>query len=356
MFKFTTLRGRCSVLRFVLLALVLLALVHLHFSLPPGAKLYRPKWSWIPRFSSSRFFHKNGYFNQACDALPGADRIVITVKTGATEAFEKVPVQMLTSLLCAPNVYVFSDMAQKIGDIQIYDALDTIPSSVTDGNTDFDIYRMQQKLQDHPEKIASVLRGMRDPRRPDDLAAWTLDKYKNLHIIEKTWALQPDMDWYLHIDADTYVVWPSLIEWLQRLDPSKDAFLGSLSLINDLPFAHGGSGILLSGVAMRNFLVTHNGTIERWDPKVHDNCCGDWILAQALKECGTDVMNSWPTINGEPPSTIPFDNDHWCQPVVTMHHVSPVEAQQLGNFEQQRLNKSVREKKASIPTLHHIVG
>jgi hypothetical protein len=107
---------------------------------------------------------------------------------------------------------------------------------------------------------------------------------------------------------------------------------------------------------MRNFLVTHNGTIERWDPKVHDNCCGDWILAQALKECGTDVMNSWPTINGEPPSTIPFDNDHWCQPVVTMHHVSPVEAQQLGNFEQQRLNKSVREKKASIPTLHHIVG
>jgi hypothetical protein len=74
---------------------------------------------------------------------------------------------------------------------------------------------------------------MRDPRLPDYLAAWTLDKYKKLHIVEKACAMKPDLDWYLHIDADTYVIWPSLVEWLEQLDLSKESFLGSMSYINN---------------------------------------------------------------------------------------------------------------------------
>jgi len=42
---------------------------------------------------------------------------------------------------------------------------------------------------------------MKDPRNSDIVAAWTLDKYKKLHILEKVWDLNPDMDWYLHVDA-----------------------------------------------------------------------------------------------------------------------------------------------------------
>jgi hypothetical protein len=90
--------------------------------------------------------------------------------------------------------------------------------------------------------------------------------------------------------------------------------------------------MLLSRAAMRNFVITHNRIAARWDHKLHENCCGDWVLAQVLKEYGMDVMNSWPTINGEKPSMILFASDHCCQPLVTMHHISPAEAQRLGKF------------------------
>jgi Fringe-like len=280
------------------------------------------------------------HFDKVCGGLRSGKRIVITLNTGATEILERVPTLLKTSLLCAPNVYIFSDLAHTLGDRQVYDSLDTVPAEVMKGNTDFDLYRKQLELKD-PVKVAEFLKGMKDPKFPDTAAAWTLDKYKKLHILEKAWDLQPEMDWYLHIDADTYVIWSSLVEWLAKLDPTKESYLGSLSFINNLPFGHGGSGMLMSGAAMRNFVVHHNGTAGRWDYKIHKECCADWVLAQILKEYGMKLMNSWPTIQGESQSTIPFDGTRWCQPLVTMHHVSPFEAQQMGDFEAKREDKTV---------------
>jgi hypothetical protein len=275
-----------------------------------------------------------------CDAFQGSDNVVVTVKTGATEISEKVPMQMVTALQCAPNAVVFSDMAQTIGDYQIHDALAAIPASVKDGNSDFDIYREQEKLRGSG-LISKVLKGHKDPRDENALAAWTLDKYKNLHMYEEAWEMYPNRNWYLHLDADSYVIWSSLLAWMARLDPTKELFLGSLSYIVGKPFAHGGSGILLSRAAMENFAVTHNGTAARWDHQMHENCCGDWVFGQVMHEYGVDVSNSWPTINGETPATIPFGKEYWCQPMVTLHHVSPEQMQQLATFERQRANPTV---------------
>jgi hypothetical protein len=213
---------RSSGPRFLVVVLGLLAILHLYLFLQ-GRAIFGGKWNWDSENDS----------RDDCGAFSGLDRVVITVDTGATEALKKIPTQLRTSLRCAPNVYIFSDMEQKIGDRQIYDALDTVPANVTDGNTDFEIYRRQKILQENPEKISSIFHDFKVPGRPDDSAAWTLDKYKKLHIIEKAWELHPDADWYLHIEADTYLILPSLMAWVQRLDPSKELYLGSLSLINN---------------------------------------------------------------------------------------------------------------------------
>ncbi|KAL2065533.1 hypothetical protein VTL71DRAFT_3203 [Oculimacula yallundae] len=333
--------GRSVGIRFIAAALLLFVLVHVHLSYEGEGRIYRPtSWNWGSGSTREQDPSPyNGTFEEGCEGLTGFDRIVITVKTGATEASKKIPTQLRTSLRCAPHVYVFSDMAQTIGETQVYDSLDTIDPSIMDVNTDFEIYRKQQELHD-PSKIMTELSDMRDSRMKDDLAAWTLDKYKNMHIVEKVWSLKPEMEWYLHIDADTYVIWSSLITWIQRLDPSKKSYMGSLALINELPFAHGGSGYLMSREAMRTFAVTNNGTAAKWDSKMHDECCGDWVLAQVLKEQKMELKNSWPTINGETQSTIPFAEDHWCQPLVTLHHISPPEAEQLGSFEAKRKDRS----------------
>lgn len=300
-------------------------------------------WFYLPAASTTLSIwgqHDEAISVDGCSVPSGLDRVVITVKTGATEASLKVPIQLQTSLRCAPNVYVYSDMAQKLGDVQVFDALDTIPANVKDGNHDFDIYRKQQELGD-PDKVIETLRDFPYPGNPDERAAWVLDKYKNNHIVEKAWFSKPDMDWYFHVDADTYVFLPSLAAWLRKLNPAKKALIGSVALIVEKRFAHGGSGILLSNAATRSFVVTHNGTAAKWDSEMKNNCCGDWVLAQILHEYGMEVKSASPMFHGEPLGSISFDSDHWCQPVATLHHISPSEAVRIGKFERQRRNVNV---------------
>ncbi|KAF1982370.1 glycosyltransferase family 31 protein [Aulographum hederae CBS 113979] len=275
-------------------------------------------------------------FDPRCSAFPDTGNVVIAVKTGATEASEKIPLQMQTSLRCAQNVVVFSDMEQELGEYHVYDALDAVPDSAMEGNTDFDFYKKQQSLKS-AGMIDSLMKGAKDPRMPNDLAAWTLDKYKQLHMLEKTWGLYPDRDWYIFIDADTYVIWPNLIQWLKTMNPAEKIYTGSMAQWDKVKFAHGGSGITLSGALLHAFAVEHNGTASDWDVKMHEECCGDYVIGKIfMDEHNVLLKNVWPTVNGEKPTTIPFGNTHWCQPVVTMHHVQPPEMAEMDVFERGR--------------------
>ncbi|KAF2101506.1 hypothetical protein NA57DRAFT_64278 [Rhizodiscina lignyota] len=282
----------------------------------------------------------------ACAGLEGADRIVVVVKTGATEANLKVPPQLRTSLRCAPNIFIFSDMEQTIGKHKVHDALKNVRDEIKDGSPDFHIYREQQKLKD-PDKIIETLSGMRTPDSAD-LAAWTLDKYKNIHIAEDIWELQPNYDWYLYIDADTYVMWPTLLQWTKRLDPDKISYMGAKATLDDRLFAHGGTGYLLSRAAMFKIVVENNGTAARWDPRANEECCGDLLLALAIKEYGIDLINVSPTMNGYEPDTIPFDKNRWCQYVATMHHITPDKFENIAQFEADRADKTKPIRYADI--------
>ena len=72
--------------------------------------------------------------------------MLLTIKTGATEASEEIPTQMRTSLRCIPlaNTVFFYDMRQQLGQVQLLDALEAIPAGIKEGNSDFDIYRKQE--------------------------------------------------------------------------------------------------------------------------------------------------------------------------------------------------------------------
>lgn len=47
---------------------------------------------------------------QPCANFPNTDKILLVMKTGATEAFDKVPTQLLTAMQCLPDFLIFSDM------------------------------------------------------------------------------------------------------------------------------------------------------------------------------------------------------------------------------------------------------
>jgi hypothetical protein len=216
----------------------------------------------------------------ACEGFPDTSKVLLVMKTGASEAFARVPTQLMTMMRCLPDFLIFSDMDQDIGGQRILDSLDTVLAEAREGNADFDLYRRQQSClvdQDTCNKLG-------DPARE----GWNLDKYKFLHVTEKAYRMRPDYDWYLFTDADTYVLWPNMVQWLKQLDASKELYLGSVTMIHNFVFAHGGSGYLVSKAAMEAFVGKHPGVANEYDVQAKKECCGDYIFARALKD-KTDV-------------------------------------------------------------------
>ncbi|KAG6005038.1 hypothetical protein E4U21_000553 [Claviceps maximensis] len=264
-----------------------------------------------------------------CAHFPNTSSVLTIMKTGASEAYSRVPTQLMTMLKCIPDFFLFSDMKQTVAGHTIHDSLDTVLDSVKLTNGDFELYLRQKKCP--------VDQGECNKHFDTAKQGWNLDKYKNIHMAEKAYRMRPDYDWYLFVDADTYVAYPTLMELLKHLNPAKPHYIGSVAYLGQLPFAHGGSGYLVSQATMHSMFHGKENVANKWDETVQHYCCGDAMFSQALKEeTGTEVVNIWPIINGEKPHTIPYAENEWCQPIATMHHVAAEEVSELYAFEKER--------------------
>jgi hypothetical protein len=268
------------------------------------------------------------------------------VKTGATEALERIPSLMQTSLRCAQHILLFSDLAQDIGEYHIHNALDSVSTSIIKNNPDFKFYRGLKALWEEKGDI-SAMKGATAPDDSSQNAAWNLDKYKFLHVMEKSWAMKPDMEWYILIDADSYIFWSNMLVWLQTMDPSKKSYFGSEVSAGGHRFAHGGSGIVMSGAAVKELVVKNTGIAETWDGMIRERemCCGDLVLGVVLKELGIVLKDVWPVMSGESPWSLPVGPgtpEYGCRPALTMHHLGPGDMRALSGFENLRAGSSVR--------------
>ncbi|OAA63205.1 hypothetical protein ISF_05081 [Cordyceps fumosorosea ARSEF 2679] len=267
-----------------------------------------------------------------CEDFPDMSNIFVVLKTGASESYNRIPTQLMTNLKCVPNYEIWSDMEQSIAGQHIFDALTDVLPAVK-AHDDFDIYHHQAKCpidQEHCNKGYDTANK-----------GWSLDKYKNIHIAESNWANHSRFDWYFYIDADTYVSWPTLVEWFKRLDPTKPVYFGSVALLAGFPFGHGGSGYAVSNAGMKKMFDGKDKVANKYDEKATTTCCGDYLFAYAIKEeAQLDVQNMFPTINGEKPYSMPFYDGHWCQPIITMHHAASEEIDELDKFERNRRFKS----------------
>ena len=53
-------------------------------------------------------------FSDPCRVFPKTEGIMLVMKTGATEAFDRLPTQLLTTMRCLPDFLLFSDMVSSI--------------------------------------------------------------------------------------------------------------------------------------------------------------------------------------------------------------------------------------------------
>ena len=267
--------------------------------------------------------------NDNCRNVPGADDVLIMLKTGATEIYEKLPTHFVTLFKCAPHYMVFSDLAQDYADFPVRDAIAPVSKTFREHHRDLKLYRKLQQYQREGQDT-SKLKGDR---------GWDLDKWKFLPMLFEAFEDAPShIKWFVTMEADTSLSWTNLLQWLKTMDPDVPYYLGSQNFIGDTAFAHGGSGIAISRQAAIQLQAQRDeegkeAYNKRWEDITSTSCCGDEIVARALLEASVPMTMAWPLIQGETVSTVDFTDNHWCSPPITWHHVSPIEIDALWQFE-----------------------
>lgn len=279
-----------------------------------------------------------------CRQLPGADKVVVIVKTGATEVFARLPQQLLTLAECVPKFMVFSDMAQDMGDFHIYDALDEVGKEYKENHEDFKFYN-QVHTAHAAHGDVSVLGSEK---------GWNLDKWKNIPMLHKAYTVHPDADWYMTIDADTYLGWTNLLLLLNKMDPEEPLYAGCVYWHGPTAFAQGGTGYLLSRASVKKFEDIRNPEkIADWEKETSTICCGDVMLGVAMGHAGVSVSGAWPMFQVDPPSGLTWSDAYWCKPAITWHHSPTYEVEALWDFEKEWLNKTWDdEDPGSVPYLY----
>lgn len=269
-----------------------------------------------------------------CRKLPGADRVLVILKTGATAAYERLPIHFETTLKCMPKYVLISDLEDTMGDVKLIDVLKLATNDTREKNDDFKIYHQIQGFHESGQDMSALSSD----------SAWTLDKYKFLpmmHVVAER--LDNEIDWVVMMEADTSISWLNLLLWLKTMDAKKAIYTGSPALLGQTVFAHGGSGIVMSRAAVNQLEATRlvNGTKgvkaydQKWEDKNKHACCGDGVLAMALLEAGVNMTSSWPLIQGESILTLDWQEQKWCAPAITWHHIRAADVNSLWHFEQE---------------------
>lgn len=291
----------------------------------------------------------------ACRQIPGAEDVLVVMKTGANEIEDKLTVHLNTTLSCYPNHVIFSDYEEDLATGQhVFDAFKYTRTSIKETHRDFALWRKLQS-EGRAGLPTSELSGTDSREKSEDIRkktpGWQLDKWKFLPMLNQTYHLHPRMQWYVFVEADTYIFWSSLLPYLSMRTWTDDQYVGSKAVIEELGFAHGGSGFLLSRSALEKVVKLFNADQEKWEDFTDRYWAGDHILAAALRKAGVLLEDGKPAWQGQPLNLLEFGPTKglWCSTAITFHHQLPSEIQDLWEFEQSAIslakgNKPLRHR------------
>ncbi|EHA23543.1 hypothetical protein CBS147343_1046 [Aspergillus niger] len=290
-----------------------------------------------------------------CPPLEGIEDVLVVMKTGVTEALDKVPVHFQTTLRCVPNYIIFSDFEEEIEGVKIHDALRTMDSTVRDTVADFNLYnRLREQGRAGLESADFADEANSNIGKPNN-PGWKLDKWKFLPMVQQALTYKNNAKWYVFMEADTYFSWPTLLEWLSHFDPKEPHYIGTETQIADVIFAHGGSGFVVSNPAMQlasNEYATRTVELNEYTDW---HWAGDCVLGKVLADAGVPLRYSWPILQNSNVGELDefakgFYRKPWCFPAVAFHHLTSHEIRDLYEFEKRR-----RQQTTSNVLLHRDV-
>ncbi|KAK5175188.1 uncharacterized protein LTR77_000325 [Saxophila tyrrhenica] len=278
-----------------------------------------------------------------CQKLPGAEDVVVIMRTGATEIQDKLPIHFNTTFRCYRDVLIFSDYAETFQGHEVHDALAAMDQDLKENNPDFELY---MRLQRHGRESLSEdelsgkasFEGSKSGKGENP--GWKLDKWKFLPMMNETLNLRPDKKWFMFVESDSYPVWSNMLQWLENVDPAKPHYFGSEVMIGPDIFAHGGSVFVMSKPAIELGAQYYAERRQEWDLFTDGHWAGDCVLGKELGEAGAPLEWSWPMFQGGHPEKMDFtekkhnDRKLWCVPALSYHHFSPTELPRFWEFEQ----------------------
>ena len=131
----------------------------------------------------------------------------------------------------------------------------------------------------------------------------------------------PDKKWYIILDDDTFFVKSSLRLLLSRLDPTEPMYIGNAVGDYRTRFAHGGSGVIISGEAMRRLFNSPRIVAEAYLNSLEETW-GDRLVALTLQKLGVYLDERFSHhFNGEDPQATRISADKFCSPLLSFHEV-----------------------------------
>jgi hypothetical protein len=129
----------------------------------------------------------------------------------------------------------------------------------------------------------------------------------------------PKKKWYIILDDDTFLIKPSLELFLSHLNPKHPYYIGNAVGDYKGRFAHGGSGVLISGAAMQR-LFNHPDIVKSAYLNSLDETWGDKLVATTLQQVGVYIDERYNHhFNGESPELTRVTADRFCSPLISFH-------------------------------------
>ncbi|KAK9464241.1 hypothetical protein V1512DRAFT_268792 [Lipomyces arxii] len=262
----------------------------------------------------------------------GTENVFLMIKTGATALWERFPVHVWATLPQMRHFALYSDSPDKVAGIPVIDIIAKTSADLR-ASDELKVYLQQSSLvKDHSN--IELYDG-----KADIQGAWDLDRFKNMPMIAHAYKTMPDAEWYIFMDADTYILWPNMMRWLKTLNSSDILYMGAVAYLDGEPFAHGGSGVVMSGGLIRHTFGAEPDLQFQYEEFARSHCCGDLTVSHAFLDRDIHILSggeypyvSW-RIQGEPPTAVRFNKDNWCAEIATFHHINAHDIERLYNFE-----------------------
>ncbi|KAF2482309.1 hypothetical protein BDY17DRAFT_157914 [Neohortaea acidophila] len=284
-----------------------------------------------------------------CRSLPGAEDVLVVLKTGSTELEDKLPVHLTTTLRCYPNYMIFSDYEEDFRGEHIYDALEFVDPKIQETHEDFELWRRLRNAGGRSALLPSERSGpVSTPPGATGKKSnpgWKLDKWKFLPMMNRTLYEHPDKKWYIFVETDTYIMWQTALNYLAALDHKQPIYMGGQVWIGEILFAHGGTGFAVSAPALRQVVERFQNHQKEYEAFTHWHWAGDCVLGKAMKEAGAPLMGVWPIWQADGIGDMHYRRDEgglrlWCMPSVSYHHLTPVQVESMWTWEQEWMAKT----------------